>query len=408
MLEYNKQKYSPRELNILSILHTIIDNQEASSTEIIDTTGLSNATVSRVLNTLKTRNIIVSKGKEITNLGRRPEKVSINCQYGYIAHFNINEDVIVGFLSDLNGTVLATEQRAVDGKITVEMLKEKISDAFYSLEEVKRQNKEVLALSFSVPCAVSSDSRTINRTVDVFSFTELDFSDLIEDMLKIPVVVNNIAMLMALGQYKSINSDVDSMVFVCFSRAIGIGCGIVIDGELFKGHSNYAGEIGYMLYSTDNFDRVQKKNIGSLEEKAGLRAIYVNVMAKVLDGGALVLKKMLDSGEKLDILLIEKAIMLGDLDCKEILDEALKIWSIALINIYLTINPKVIVIGGAISAQNSYILKQLSDIFANTLLIRPNIMLSTLTYDEAQLIGGVSILKEYVFDNIVGKKALEE
>ena len=67
-----------------------------------------------------------------------------------------------------------------------------------------------------------------------------------EERYHVPVFIENDVKLMTIGVYKREFSDYcRNMIFLYVSQ--GLGAGIVINGRLYKGSANFAGEYGFML-----------------------------------------------------------------------------------------------------------------------------------------------------------------
>jgi predicted NBD/HSP70 family sugar kinase len=119
-------------------------------------------------------------------------------------------------------------------------------------------------------------------------------------------------------------------------------------------------------------------------------------------GDAKILSRMLkqEKTSHISLEILEEAVQQGDTDVFEELEPTMKAWAIIIINMNLLLNPDFIILGGAISDKNSYVYQYLNGIFNNLGIVSPKIRLSTLG-DDAQLIGGTDVLKQYVYDNII-------
>ncbi|MEG1859680.1 MAG: helix-turn-helix domain-containing protein, partial [Christensenellaceae bacterium] len=84
MIDYNRIGTNEKQKNILTILNYIVGQKEVFATDISAKTGLSFATISRALSLLKKSGIVVTKGKEMTDMGRHPDIFSLNGSFGYL------------------------------------------------------------------------------------------------------------------------------------------------------------------------------------------------------------------------------------------------------------------------------------------------------------------------------------
>ena len=135
------------------------------------------------------------------------------------------------------------------------------------------------------------------------------------------------------------------------------------------------------------------------------RRVMAVTAAAVMSMSGFAVPAMADEEEAVSLESLEKAAMAGDEDVKEIFDTTLKAWASILINIDLIMNPEVIVLGGRISTENEYILGALQEFIPQDGMFKPEIRLSVLG-ENAQLIGGIQELKDYVFNNIIVQEVI--
>jgi predicted NBD/HSP70 family sugar kinase len=408
MIDFNKIEVSEKEKNILNILDEIAKAAEISTSEIAKATGLSYPTISRVLKILKSKGMVLKTGEEETNIGRRPEKVSLNKGFGCLIHLMIKENAIIGYLSDLKGEIIYKTHKNFLGKITLNSLLENILAVYQSLTGSGRvQNRKFMAVSVSIPGIVNEQERKVFRLPSAFGFREASLFDDIQGLLKVPVIIYNSSMLMAMGQYIKGSASPENLVFINSDESFGIGAGIVMEGKLLRGANNFAGEIGYIYYSPENFNDTASDAIGMLEKAAGLRSLYERITEMYLTGQSRTLNSLVPDSKEINISVIEKAARMGDREVERVLDEILKIWAIAIINIYLTINPQTVVIGGAVSSENTYILDKLESLVIKALFFKPHIILNDLG-ELAEVIGGLHLLMNFVFNTIILNEAIKE
>lgn len=409
MININKIQLSEKEQNILTILNVIMQKQEALSSDISKLTGLSTSTISRVLGTLKQKNMVVNTGKEITEKGRRPEYVRFNNEYGKLVHLDVMSDGIFGCLANLEGEVAQTERISFEScELTLNLLLDSIQSIYASLVRKNLSKTDrVLAVGMSVPGIADIDKRLVYRIPDVFPFNDIDVFSYTERMLNVPVIINNMSWLAAVGEQKYSNPPCENLVYLNFMPAIGIGAGVIINGKLVKGRNYLAGEIGDMFFDRNNFSKDSDTCIGHLEDYAGLKTMYQRVMAKVQDGKAVVLNKiMMDEKIKsVDLSLIERAVEAGDQDVEEIYMDTLQVWVILIISITLLINPDRLVLGGAISPMNMRTIDTINAILEKTLFCRQQVSVSELG-ENAVVSGGLHLLRQYVLNNFIAKEAI--
>jgi len=166
----------------------------------------------------------------------------------------------------------------------------------------------------------------------------------------IPVTVENDVNLMALGERtKGIARGVNNFVFI--GERVGIGAGIVINGSLYTGYDNAAGEIGYLLINMEKTDDVGE--YGPFEKLIGYKAI-----AEKAKKDAQFLKELgridPDSVKALDVF---KAALKGNERALFIVKEVGNFLAYSIVNIIALVNPEMVVIGGEITLLGEKLLK---------------------------------------------------
>jgi glucokinase len=118
---------------------------------------------------------------------------------------------------------------------------------------------DAIGVSFGGP--FDFENQRVRRSVHVSGWEEFSFKDWAKDNFDVPCLADNDANLGALGEY-SLRSEVSSLLYITLST--GIGAGIVIDGNVYRGKSDLAGEIGHI--SIDPAGPVDDSgNVGTLE-----------------------------------------------------------------------------------------------------------------------------------------------
>lgn len=409
MIYINKLKLTEKEKNILTILNAIIEKQEALSSDISEMTGLSISTISRVLGLLKKKNLVIHTGKEITVKGRRPEVVCFNKNYGKLVHLDVMPNGIIGCMANIDGEVSNTELiHFKETELTLKLLLDSIQTIYASIVRKNMASDEkVLAVGLSLPGIVDEDKRIVYRIPDIFPFNDIDVFSYTERMLNVPVIINNVSNLAAIGEQIRCYPECENLVYVTILPSIGIGAGIIVNGKLVKGKHFLAGEIGDFYFDRDNFSKDPDVCVGHLEEYAGLKAMYDRVVDKMESGGANILKGIMvaENAVKVDLDLIERAVDSGDRDVEAIYRDALQAWVILLISIILLINPERVVLGGGVSPKNTRTIHIINEMLNKALFYPQEVVVSEVG-ENAVLTGGLHVLKQHVLNNIIAKIAI--
>ena len=215
-----------------------------------------------------------------------------------------------------------------------------------AVDEADLNLKQVRGIGLGAPGAVDSKTGTV-----IFA-PNLDWRDVplkkeLEKHLGASVFVENDCNVAMLGVYvvelKSKPKDVVG-IFI----GTGIGGGLVINGELYRGFNHTAGEIGHMVVDVDG-PKCGCGNKGCFEALASRTAIFQQIKTAVKNGQKTILTDMLgDDLEDLRSGDLRKAIRRGDKFVDHIVEEAAEYTGIAVANLINILNPEAVVLGGGV------------------------------------------------------------
>ena len=396
---------SERHKNMLNILRYIMHTGEVSANDITQATGLSFATISRVLASLLEAKFIVKCGKTCIEMGRHPELFSFNGKCGYLVHFFIETDSVSAWIADFGKHIIAKAARKVARDITLEELADKFAELVFSLTaKLSLDKDQVLAASIAVPGVVDDKNHVIRRIPNLSGLNDKNLRRQIMEGLNIPVLISNEARFCALGEKICRFPYVDDIVYVDITKYSGIGAGILLNGGIFNGKNGVAGELGDIIIDTHNLDYEYREQEGCLETLAGLATLYRKCEHLIAEGKAPALGRELKNG-LLDFDMIERAIS-EDRAVEAVYDETVRMWSIAIINIISILNPELVILGGVLDGRNRKTLERIDHYVKKAIYHDVHIRLTTLG-EKAQLFGGLDMLTSYTFDTIITEKIIQ-
>ena len=159
--------------------------------------------------------------------------------------------------------------------------------------------------------------------------------------------MDNDVNVMTLGEFRH-GAGVGYESIVALTLGTGVGGGVVIDGQLYHGSQNTAGELGHTIVDP-NGRYCGCGNQGCLEAYAGAKNIVERTEAKIETGQQTILTEATKDGESLTPRQIAKAAQAGDQLAIEIFAETGRYIGIALTSIAHILNPQIAIIGGGIA-----------------------------------------------------------
>jgi predicted NBD/HSP70 family sugar kinase len=238
-----------RAINRSAVLNTIRTNGPISRTQVARLTGLSPATISGITAELMEDDLIFEKAAGDSRGGRRPILLALNPRAGYVVGLKLTEDHVVGAITDLEATVIANHtghlrDHALDTAITV------LADVVGALVVEAGITKDRL-LGVGVGLAGITDARHgVLRHSPIFGWRNAPFAELLRARLDVLVHIDNdVNTLTVTEQLFGAGQGVENFLTVTVGR--GVGMGIVVNGQLYRGLNGGAGEFGHTVLDPD-------------------------------------------------------------------------------------------------------------------------------------------------------------
>jgi glucokinase len=222
-----------------------------------------------------------------------------------------------------------------------------VAAAAHCEAEAAKRSARIEAVSVVVPGSVHAQTRAIVNAPNVPAIVDFGLAEALETKLRRRVLIENDANAAALGEMWQ-GAARGRETIVCLTLGTGVGSGIILNGDLWRGADGTAGEIGHT--SVDPFGGVQCKcgNIGCLEVYASATAIVRMTREGLATHPGSVLNLL--PSDKVTAEAIAEAAARGDEFAREIFQRVGTYLGIAAANIVNTLNPEMIVIGGGVSA----------------------------------------------------------
>ena len=326
--------------NLSSIFKTIRKKGPVSRIELADITGCSAGTVSNHVRTLIKKGFVIETKKGISSGGRKPVQLMINPNKAYIFSIEIEVNQIKIVMFDLEIKVVMKSVIPIIYKDNyTKTFKQVFLEMDKMIEEKNIKLDNLLGIGVAVPGLIDKVKGILEFAPNL-GWENVYISKIFKDKYGLPVVLNNEAKAAAIGERGSVYPKMNNMVFVSINE--GIGCGIFLNGKLYRGASGNAGEFGHITIDT-NGPLCHCGNRGCWETVAS-ESYIVNRYLTLPDSNKQLTKQ--------EIYQLGKN---GDKKVIEIFTETGRNIGIGLINIINGLSPELVVIGGGIVEIKDYV-----------------------------------------------------
>ncbi|MGC8972134.1 MAG: ROK family transcriptional regulator [bacterium] len=311
------------------ILKLIYERGSISRQEISKIIGLTPATVTNITGELLEDGFITElpSFEEKAGSGRKAIPLAINPSSGYVIGVDIGPRIVRISTSDLLGHLSNIDTIQYD-----DQTEERLLELLIEKLKVLIEDRDILGIGIGIPGLVDTVSGELKFSPNL-GWRNLKLAKPIRDALGLPVVVENNVKTMALAE-KWFGKGKKSNNFVLVYVSLGIGAGVIIDGKIYRGANNGAGEIGHTVVSEDG-EICNCGKRGCLETFASARAIVKKF-------------KGVSGDEDSDINEIKTAIEKGENRAIEIVENAGYYLGIGISNLVNMFDPEMIILSGRV------------------------------------------------------------
>ncbi len=385
-----------KQFNETSLLELIRLNKQISKADLAQLTGLSPTACGTIVSNLLEKGYIREAGIGISKGGRRPNLYELNPKSYYSIGVDIDVDYIRFILMDITGNV---EYRDMISSRSDQSLPESIAFIEKKAHQIIEQNAiredRLLGVGVSVPGMVDNITHEIIFAPNL-GWERVDLESRLSGMGNFPIYVDNEAICSAISE-NWIGCCTEQRDFVCINMKSGIGSSIFADGNLYRGCSGSAGEIGHIMVD-HNGPKCACGNYGCLETLVSSRSMVEKAQKLVRQGLIADFSDELDINSINSIDFILDAVKAGNESARVILVEAAGYLGLAVANLINTINPSRIVLGKELVKFSEDILEHMRNIALAKALKYPasrvEILASELGEDSSALGAAIIPLKK--------------
>lgn len=355
-----------REKRNLAILGTLRRRGPMSRPEISQELGLNIVTVSNYVEDFLNQSIVFEKEFDISEGGRRPILLDINPEAGLVIGVGLNLLSVVGALINLKGKLVSRvcwERNSVTVKDVVNCVTQAISAL---LEKNKDVRDKIKGIGIGIAGIVNKKDGSIRWPEKVdhnynYASVYVPLKDVLEREFGLSVFIENDATSACFGeQWLGLEPEIKNLIYM-FS---GVGCGIMINGEIYTGATGSAGEVA--IYNpkddppfncqagTPCFLKRWEIDFGMCDE-ARMR---ISNFGQTKQEGKRLLELTGQKPEGINLKTVLRAAKEGDPLALELTGKAAKQLGVRIAYLVNLLNPEMVIIGGG--------LEEAGDVFLNT------------------------------------------
>ncbi|MDD5505370.1 MAG: ROK family protein [Candidatus Omnitrophica bacterium] len=366
-LDLQKEIFSEKEKRNIEIFDILRKRGPISRSDISQGMGINVVTISNYVDSFIKYNLVYEKDLDVSEGGRRPVLLDLNPRAGFAVGVGLNLMNMVGLLVDLKGNII-TKTQIARPQTSVKEVSECLLEI---VREILRRSKgyaeNIKGIGIGVAGLINKKDNSIHwpQKMDhyyTYASVDLPLKALMEKEFNLPTLIENDATSACFGEHWLDLEEGYKNVIYMFS---GVGCGLMINGELYRGSQGYAGEVSVYNYKEqdslsclNNEPCLVKRwdmDLGIVDD---VKTALLNYKAQAEEFFRITSTRAEDADLK-SIFLAARA---GNVIASAALERAAKRLGIKIAYLVNLLNPQVVVIGGGLEESGEVFLNKVRSV----------------------------------------------
>ncbi|MGG3449047.1 ROK family protein [Domibacillus aminovorans] len=330
-----------KKINRSLIVQKIIERKMISRADLSKLTSLTRATISAQAADLLEDELIVETHLEHHGVGRRPIMLSVNRSAGYTLGIDLDYGLLTFALSDLLGQPVSTRTVKIEATEYETILHLLVKHIQLFEKECAQSRYGLVGVVIGIHGLVTKDE--IIHYVPRFGWRDIHIKNDLEKATGLPICIENNANLCSFAERVYEHHETENLL--CASLYSGIGLGVMMNEEFFKGHDGFAGEVGHTIIMP-NGKPCNCGNYGCWEQYASESSFFRELSEK--KGQSTIsyedVHQWMQSGDKVVV---------------EMMEQFIYFLTIGLNNLINAYNPEVIVLSSELLQLNPQSIEQI-------------------------------------------------
>lgn len=321
---------SQRNLKILELLRR---RGPLSRTDISKVSGINPVTVSHYIDKLINHEMVYEKEYDVSSGGRRPLLLDINPEAAYTIGISVNIYSSCAVIVDLDGKVVYRTSREHNVATPNDLINELVSLADEVYDNTNTFMEKIQGIGIGLGGIVDNDNHTIrwpSGSDASYASVSIPVKQYFHDKFQLPVCVANDANLACFAEHwLQLDNDIKDVLYMYG----GVSCGLMINGEMYKGAHGCAGELFVNIPDSD-----AQSSMGNFSFLSGW-SLDMNLISQA--------NELLVSNGKTEMVNNLKEVFALNVDgMSSILDQAARSLGIKIAFMINILNPQVVIVGG--------------------------------------------------------------
>lgn len=330
-----------------AMLQTVFWSAGSSRHALSERLDCSRSKTNGLVAALLDQGLLEEAGLQESSGGRRPESLALSDSIGLLLGVDLGATSLEVAVMRPDLTLLAHHAEDADVRAGPGVVLARVAEIFKRLlAHCGGSAKQVIGIGIGVPGPVDFSTGQLVNPPLMPEWDGFSIPDYFGQHLGAPVFVDNDVNLMALGELWRMQRGLQN--FIVIKVGTGIGCGIVCHGEVYRGASGSAGDVGHICVDQAG-PRCHCGNLGCVEAMAAGPAIARMGMEAAQRGDSPALADVLRANGTLSAIDVGQACRNGDAAANAVIQRAGTLIGQMLASVVNFFNPSHVYIGGGVT-----------------------------------------------------------
>ena len=361
-----------------------------SRAQLARDSGLSKPTVSQALQTLERARLVREAGRSSGGKGPTALLYELNPRAGWVVGIDVGRAYVRAAIADLRGELVARRDEPAKVRSAAALIRQIGDIAHHLAAEAGLKWRQVTFAVVGSPGVVEPVRGQVALAHNLPGWGRQGLVEAVQRELGTNVVFENDVNLATLGErWQGLGKDVPHFAYLHVGT--GVGMGLVLNGELYRGAIGAAGEVGYLpLAASDPHDAANRRR-GALESAIGASGVIEAARRQGMRA-PLTPKKVFSAARK------------GDERAVRVVEEVATGVALAIAAIVPVVDPELVVLGGGIGRNGDLLLGPIEAELRTLSPFSPRIEASPLG-DDGTVLGAIAMAREAAQDLLFERAA---
>lgn len=325
-----------------------------SKFDLLDLSGLTSSTLTRMLEELTSTGWIEESGLGESSGGRRPLLYRLKHDRGYVLGLDVSRATTRLVLCDLHLEKIDSASWQMTERMTPDLLLREVVQATRRMTAKHSiEPEKILGMGIG---AVGPVDRTKGMMLNPLYFPAEGWSQLpigpkLEREMGVPVLLDNGANTALLAEYWAGSQQYRHLLYV--RAGVGLRSAMMSNGQLVYGAVDMEGSVGHMIIQTDGPPHPERPHVfGCLESFVSIPVLEKQAAVRLKQGRRSVLTEWVDQPDEVGFPQLLRALSADDRLVTELFTQAATYFGIGLSNLLNILHPEKVILGGPLITTN--------------------------------------------------------